>query len=463
MKRPVALWLLLALLGLLACSKQTGAGAGKGLHGAATGWDLLLVSVDTLRADRLGAYGYDQRATSPALDALFASGVGFARTTAPRALTWPSLATVLTGQYPSGHGLLGNGYSFAEDQVTLPKLLRRAGYTTGAFVNNMIRANHQGWDLFNSAGGMDNRLNSRAVDWVGGLDGSAPHFLWVHYFGAHAPYRTAGRFATQLLDPDYEGPVQRGKKALAQITGEGVQLSEADLKQLNAVYDSAVMGTDRRVGLLLQALREAGEMERTVVVFLGDHGEDLYEHNQYIFHSCSAYESALRVPLAFSAPGLIVGGGMVSQPTELADVMPTVLDLLGLEVPEEVQGVSLVPYLERPRRGGEGRPAFSEYGESRIHTVISGNWKLIANPDGYRPECLAGFPDYAYEIEPVELYNLADDPNERVNLAASHPRRVAELEALIQARFATLVEGREGQELPEDLKEELRALGYVAN
>lgn len=463
MKRGLTVLALLGVVAAAAGCSAPGEPPRPGLSGAAAGWNVVIVSVDTLRADRLGAYGYTTRPTSPAIDALFASGVGFARASAPRAATWPSLASVLTGLYPSGHGLINNGYAFADDQVTLPKILQAAGYKTAAFLNNMIQANHQGWDLLNSASGKDDLLNSRAVGWVEEQAGTAPFFLWVHYFGVHAPYNTAGRFAPQAVDMSYQGPVKRGKKALARITGEGTPLSEADLEQLNGIYDSAIMGTDRRVEILLRNLGAVGGMERTLVVFLSDHGEELYEHNDYIFHSCSVYEGVLRVPLAFSAPGLIEPGGMVAQPTELVDVTPTILDLLGIEPPDEVHGVSLVPYLERPERVGTGKPAFTEYGKTNIHTVTSGDWKLIINPENESPACISEYPEYSFPIATAELYDLAEDPGERVNLAERYPEKVAELSALIRERFAGLTERRKTQELTKELKEELRALGYVAN
>jgi arylsulfatase A-like enzyme len=153
----------------------------------------------------------------------------------------------------------------------------------------------------------------------------------------------------------------------------------------------------------------------------------------------------------------------VGQTVELIDVAPTLLELLDLPQPEELHGRSLVPYLERPGRPGRGRPAFSEYSKYPIHTVLADGWKLIDNPEHVYPLCFGRAPEDLYPLAPVELYNLLEDPDETTNLADRYPEKVAALQRLIEERFAGL-EGRAlEQEIPEDLKEELRALGYVAN
>ena len=434
-----------------------------GLRGAAAGWNLVLISVDTVRADRLGAYGYADRPTSPNIDALLASGVSFQRAMAPRALTWPSLASVLTGLYPTGHGLISNGYEFSDATQTLPKILGDAGYQTGAVLSNMCQANHQGWESFKCTGGNDTRVNREAKQWIDGIEDGRPFLLWAHYFGAHAPYYNGGIVARRVLDRNYEGPIAAKKNALNRVMQEGIELGDADVNQLNAVYDAAVMGTDQFVGELLEYLREAGRLENTLIVFFADHGEDLYQHNGYLYHACSVYQSSLHVPLGFAAPGLLPSGGRVAQTVELTDVLPTILELLALESDSDAHGSSLVDYLESPLTSGEGKPAFTEYDDTRIHTVQVGDWKLVDNPDAVLPACFAGVPEDFYPIAEAELYNLREDPGETVNLAVKYPDRVAEMRELIRQRFDSLPRNIEQQEIPEELRQELEALGYVAN
>jgi arylsulfatase A-like enzyme len=435
------------------------------LAAAAMGRPLLLLTVDTLRADRLGAYGYDRRATSPRLDALLAGGVLFERAHAPRALTWPALSTVLTGLYPSGHGAIENGYAIADEVATLAEVLAAAGYRTGAFLGNMCGDHHPGFEAFGCAAGQDGKVVRQALEWVGSLPADGrPWFLWVHLFGAHSPYYNGGDLAARVLDPGYGGPLGPKRWQLDRVMTEPLELTARDLVHLDALYDAAVIGSDRLAGRLLDGLREGGGLAGTVVVFLADHGEELYEHNRYLYHACSVYQSTLHVPLAIVAPGLLPGGGRVPQDVELVDVMPTALDLLGVAPPAESHGVSLVPYLERPGRGGgRGRPAFTEYGSTAIRTVVADGWKLIVNPEQHRPYCVAGAPEGHYPVAPAELYDLAHDPGERHDLAAEQPQRVARMAELIERRFAGLRRRAEAQDVPADLREELRALGYVGN
>jgi arylsulfatase A-like enzyme len=463
-RRPAAL-ALAALLLLASCrgtpQKEERAAERRKLSGAARGWNVVLLSVDTLRADRLGAYGY-QKQTAPAMDAQLAAGVTFEAAMAQRAATWPSLASLLTGLYPSAHGVAENGYGFPDGLPTLPKVLHQAGYRTGAFLSNMCDANHQGWDDFACSGGQDGKTVHRAESWVGQLSKDKPFFLWVHLFGAHNPYYNGGDQGAQL-DPGYDGPVRPKKWALDAINKTKPALSERDLRHLDLLYDAAVQGSDRSIAAVVGALRAAGLLDRTVVVLTADHGEELYQHNRYLFHSCSVYQTALHVPLGIAAPSLLKAGARVPQTVELIDVMPTLLDLVGVAAPREQHGRSLVPYLERPDAGGPGKPAFSEYGASTLRTVAADGFKLIDNPDGYDPVCIPEAPPHHYPIGRAELYDLRHDPGEQKNLAAADPARVAALQKLLRQRFSGLARRAPQGELPEKIRKQLKALGYVAH
>ncbi len=461
--RPLVVFLILATG--LACPRSTPpptVPARPRLSAGAAGRNVIVLSIDTLRADRLGAFGYTARPTTPFLDQLAAGGVRFRAAMAQRAATWPSLATVLSGLYPSGHGVLGNGYSFPADVETLPRILHAAGSQTGAFVSNMCSAGHTGWDAFRCTSSNDARANRAATEWATGLDAARPFLLWVHYFGPHPPYFNGGDRAATELDPGYAGALAPRKALLDSVMLERKALSAADVQHLGALYDAAVMATDRRAAELFAALEAAGKLENTVVVVLADHGEELYEHNRYFYHSCSVYQSTLHVPLWISAPGLL-GSGDVAQPVELVDVTPTLLDLLGVKPPAVLQGTSLVPYLERPESTGAGKPAYSEYDVSQVRTVLADGWKLVDNPDDLAPDCVPGAPPGFYPIARTELYDLANDPREQHNLAAEQPAKVAELLGMIAKRFAALAGSRQKQTIPKGLSDELKSLGYVAN
>jgi arylsulfatase A-like enzyme len=466
-----ALVVMAALAAMAACRGPDGAGrsaaAPRQLGGAARGWNVVLLTIDTLRADRIGAYGYTRRATSPGLDAQLGAGVVFDRAFAQRAATWPSLASLLSGLYPSGHGVEENGYGFPDDLPTLPKLLHATRYRTAAFLSNMCDANHQGWDTFGCSGGKDGKTVQDALAWAAAADGAGkrqPFLLWVHLFGAHPPYYNGGDLSNRL-DPGYQGSLGPKKWRLDEVMTHHLRLDGADLRHLDALYDAAVIGSDRLAGELLGGLRQAGRLDHTLVVVAADHGEELYAHNGYLYHACSVYQTTLHVPLGIAAPGLLPAGARVPQAVELIDILPTLLALLAVPPPPRLDGRSLVPYLERPGGGGGGKPAFSEYGASRIHTVVQQTWKLVDNPDRLEPACIPGppgQPPLRYPIGRTELYDLASDPGETANLAAGHAQQVAALQRLIDQRFAHLSRRGHPQAIPEKLRKELSNLGYVA-
>jgi arylsulfatase A-like enzyme len=468
-----ALPLLLAAAALaVACGGERGGAGGETaeaarrvpLAGAAAGRNVVLFTVDTVRADRLNAYGYAVRETSPRLDRMLAEGVLFENATAPRALTWPSLASVLTGLYPSGHGVLENGWELAPEVVTLAERMRQAGYVTGAFLGNMCGEEPQGFDATSCTAGQDGKVVARAVEWLSSLDGERPFFVWVHMFAAHGPYYNGGDRANQL-DPGYEGLLGPKKWRLDRVMVEQLELDEREVRHLDALYDAAVIGTDHIAAGFLDALPHLSPPEETLLVFAADHGEDLYDHHGYLYHACSVYQTSLHVPLGIAAPGLVPAGARVAQSVELVDVAPTVLELLGMEPLADAHGVSLVPWLERAGSGGGGggRPAFSEYGATEIHTVQSDGWKLVWNPEALSPYCMAEAPEGHYPIEPVELYDLAADPLELRNLAEEERARVVRMAQLLEQRFSGLSRRDGAQEVSPELREQLRALGYVAN
>jgi arylsulfatase A-like enzyme len=452
----------LTLLASCQPSSDERAESGARLSGRGAGRNVILISLDTVRADRLGAWGHRLRGAgpSPYIDALIRQGVRFERAHAPRALTWPSLASVLTGLYPSGHGVAENGYELPEDLPTLATILQGRGYQTGKFLSNMCTERDAGWDVTSCLASQDRKIRPLALEWLDGLDRDRPFFLWVHYFGAHSPYRSrAGRGR----DRGYGGPVAPRRKRLDRIMIDEIPLDDDDRRRLNALYDAAVMGTDQLVGTLVDSLDARGLIDTSVIVFLSDHGEDLYDHNRYLYHACSVYQSSLHVPLAIIAPGLLPKGSTFLENVELIDVAPTILDLLDVDLAIARHGVSLVPYLEKPGSGDAERPAFSEYGITRIRTVVDGDWKLIDNPDEHSPSCVPDAPQGHYPIAKVELFRLADDPLEQVNLADQYPEKVRELRALIDQRFAGLASRVVPQQLSEELKDALEALGYVAH
>jgi choline-sulfatase len=435
------------------------------LTGAAHGRNLILLTVDTLRADRLGAYGYSERENSPAIDALLDRGMRFSEAAAPRSQTYPSLASVMTGLYPSGHHLIRNGSYYTEAQATLARVLAAEGYETAAFLANMCYAHHRGFDELRCVRRRDSLLVEEAMAWLDQSDRKRPIFLWIHLHGAHSPYLNGGGRALQEFDPDYIGRVTTNREKLTKLQAKQIPLNQRDIRHLNAIYDAAVQGTDELVNRIIKGLERRKILRNGVLVFLADHGEELYEHNQFIFHSCSVYQSGLHVPLGIIAEGL-VDPGRVDLTVELIDVAPTLLDFLGLPAMAESHGTSLVPYLEGSAADEPIKAQYSEYEDTLLRTVRLGDWKLVDNPEEYQPFCLPGAPANHYPLDKFELYNLATDPKEQINLASEEPQIVEELHNMITERFADSKRQDNHQDnrqkLSEEMKEQLRSMGYIA-
>ncbi len=420
--------------------------------------NVLLLTVDTLRADHLSAYGYSRR-TSPNLDRLARRGLLFRQAETPQSATWPALTSLHTSLYPSAHGVVWNGHEMPQGVVTLAGLLHSRYYSTSAFLSNMKRARHPGFARVSGArageqAGDDLDATETAIDQLR-LEKDRPFFLWLHLIGPHAGYTPPAPWDAEFTPP---GPSSlRGElDELVRIRREGRPLAEGDVAHVVGLYDGEVGRVDELLGLVLDALRALDLEESTLVVFSADHGEDLYEHNQYFFHSPSMYSSSLRVPLILALPGVLPEGAETDRPASLVDLAPTILGLVGLPTPSSFQGRDLLAGGALAAVPGP-RPLFSET-NGRIYGVQTDGWRLIFNPEDHTP----GAPGGAYPIERVELYDLAADPREQLNVAADHPDRVEALTAQITAwRDRDLRQDLPSQEIDPETLEELRALGYV--
>jgi choline-sulfatase len=387
--------------------------------------NVVLITIDTLRADHIGVYGYP-KARTPVLDALATGGVVFDRAYAASPVTLPSHATLLTGRYPPGHGSRDNGLRVSPDAPTLGTELRTRGFRTAAFVA-AFPLDHQfglnrGFEVYGDhiPRAPDGRIaNERpasqvvdeAVAWLRTIAPPAPpappaFFLWVHLFEPHAPY----------------GDPSSGRPALDR-------------------YDDEIATVDREIGRLLGALGPA--RSDTLIVAAGDHGEAFGEHGEYA-HSIFVYDTTLRVPLMISGPG-IAAGVRVAEAVTLADVAPTVLHLVGGRL-NDVDGVDLSPAfggaaLPRRELDAESFAPLVEFGWAPLRSIRSGPWKLVAAP---RPE----------------LFDIEKDPGERTNLAASQPAVVRDLEA--RASRYSSAELPSANATSAEASDRLRALGYSA-
>ena len=429
------------------------------VHQPSDGPNVVLVTVDTLRADHLGAYGYG-RPTSPAVDALAARGLIFRHAESVQSATWPALTSLHTSLYPSAHGVIWNGWQPREGLATLAELLRSRGYATSAFITNMKRAQHPGFSRLHLARGatqvdQDRSATDAAIEHLDGVR-DRRFFLWLHLMSPHADYAPPPPYDAAFARPgasSLDGSMDR----LVTLRQRGAKIDEKDVAQVVDLYDGEVAFTDAQVGRLLDALRARGLERRTLVVFTADHGEDLHEHNRYFFHSPSMYSSSLAVPLLLSWPGVLPEGEATDHPASLVDVAPTVLSLLGLPVPSVFQGEALLEKGRAPRQAARS-VAFSET-SGRVFGARTPEWRLVYNPERLHPDAPGG----PYPIGEMELYDLLKDPREQRNVAAQRRDIGERLTAEVLAwRAKHAGAGGPGhQRVDDETREQLRALGYI--
>ena len=415
----LVLFVLCVLLVLSAC------GGGSGEPGPYKQPPIILISVDTLRSDRLPAYGYGKVET-PAIDALRQDSVLFERAYSHVPLTLPSHATILSGRLPGEHGVRDNsGYLFdAKRTPYLPKILKEAGYKTGAAVSSFVlRAETgmaDGFDLYEadidvrateSLGNSQRsgRETSRvALEWVRSVS-AEPFFLLFHIYEPHTPYAPEPAFASY---PDR--------------------------------YDGEVATADAIVGELLEGLKAQGVYDKAIVLLLSDHGEGLRDHGEQE-HGIFLYREALQVPLMLELPEGERRGTTVKAPAQLLDVFPTLLKLAGLPVPQGTPGASLLT-LDDP--GAPERTLFAETFYPRLHL----GWSELFS-------AIRGGSHYIDAPEP-ELYDLAADPAERTNVLTRERRTYAELRKAVEGEKVPLAAP---SAVDEETASKLASLGYIGS
>ncbi len=429
MRRPSLALLVLALAAL----------AGPGCHRTTPPeqLSLILVTLDTTRADRLGAYG-GHAVPTPNLDRIAREGAVFEEAVSQVPLTLPSHSSIMTGRYPATHGVRHNGiFRLRESEVTLAERLKAAGFETAAFVAAFVvnhgfgleqgfdtyddlpvdRASGDHWQVYTAQRTAD-EVNARVFQWLDAHRDVRRKFLWIHYYDPHHPYAA---------------PEKPGRT----LAGSG--------------YDREISYVDACFGDLLQRLRQDGLLDRSLLVVASDHGESLGEHGE-AQHGMFLYEPDVHVPLLMRAPGLVPAGARVKHPVELIDIAPTVLRMLKVPALDDAQGRSLVARLDGSDDGhaavahAETLMPRLEFGWAELRMQRDGRFKYIEAP---RPE----------------LYDLAEDRAETRNLVTGDAANAARLAgALKQWTDATANDaaGDARQTLGEEDMARLRSLGYLA-
>lgn len=391
---------------------------------------VVLISVDTCRADYFSCYGYPRK-TTPHVDALSEQAVRFEYVVSPVPITLPAHSSMLTGKIPPAHGVHNNiGYKLAPSHVTLQELLREQGYKTGAIVSAFVLDQRmglsQGFDTYydefdghhtgpcgsERKGGQTTDL---ALDWLE-KNANRKSFLFLHYYDPHDTYEPPEPYASQYADNLYAGEI---------------------------AY------TDDCIGRVIEKLKELGIYDSTLLIVTGDHGEMLGEHGEEE-HTYFIYESAIRVPLLVKLPGQ-ENGHVVPEPVGLVDLFPTICAQLGLEMPQAVQGYDLSPFLKGLLPASYERFVYSEsvgptrIGASSLASVSTGRWKYIQAPR-------------------AELYDISVDPDEQNNLFKYEHQRARiladKLKETVEKSLQADLENR--IDLDAESIRRLESLGYLA-
>ena len=427
------------------------------------GSNLVLISVDTLRADHLSLYGYE-RPTSPFLEELAEEAVVFDSFFSNGGFTLPSHATMMTSLKPTVHGVQKDGTNrLAEERTTLAELLRGRGYSTAAFVDSYyMRRKHgfaQGFDLYDDRGGGFEKILPRTREWLR-RNHREPFFLFLHTYDVHSqserlpydcpePYRDrytdgfevefdgcrGGRCASSLFAHVVEESVARQVRLTEFLAPEEIEYSVA-------LYDGCINYVDAKIRKIVGRLESLGVLDRTLLVVTSDHGEEFLDHGR-LLHTQRGFEEMAHIPLILRLPGGRHGGLRVRHLAAMVDLMPTVLDVLGVPPAPVAQGRSLMPAIV------DGRPVRRE--TTIWQALRDQEWKLLP--------------------ERKVLFHLPTDPRERRNRWEQDPeivRRLTTRQQRLMERDRELAEslraGREPVgpvELTEEEARELRALGYV--
>jgi arylsulfatase A-like enzyme len=471
---------------------------------------VVLVSLDTTRADHLSCYG-TEAASTPRLDALAAAGIRFADVTAAAPTTLASHTSLMTGSWPHTHGVVRNGFKVHQDNQMLAEVLRGAGFHTAAFLGSFALESRfdfdQGFDVFDEEFAIlvnsDHDQNQRLAEDVTASalrhveqvkDEVDRLFLFLQYFDPHAPYGppvSEGAPRTDMLQVEtavraHQQALTGSAPGLVGVINGGLPLQlvgaadghpfQQDLL-LREAYAAEVAYMDRCLGDLFDGLEAAGVLEEAIVIVTADHGETMYEHHDFWNHGLWLYQTTVHVPLIFRMPGSAGAGRVVTHPVSNVDVLPTLCDLLDLEAPQRCEGVSLVPLLEggplqrgavfseatQPGRMSGVEVAGTWGNRFKPRCVRRGPWKLIISPYHEVPKA-----DGTGKLPLHQLFNVEDDPGERNDLwltGSGDP----ELRALVKSLSRELLQWqRSAAPLPssfdrsqyEETKARLQQMGY---
>lgn len=412
-------------------------------------YNVVLISVDTLRSDHVSCYGYSRNITPNMCG--YGDPVIFenAYSQAPWSLT--SYVSLLTGEWPFNHGIT-TAERVSKDKILLSEMLKSRGYSTGGFVDGGMLSYwsrlYQGFDPYvstrNEGGdvGHNEKIFGSGFRYLNQTERST--FLMLHSMEVHEPYRPENRTIFKNFAPDnLDSSINITDDELgARSNYSEMNLSEREIEYLKAGYDTSIKRTDREIGEFFRKLNRSGAWDNTIIILTSDHGETFQGHSSQVGHSIDLHQEYIKVPLIIYHPDY--EGRRIEERVRLIDVLPTVLDFLDYDLEKEVDGRSLQPLIEGD--GTEDRPVYSSttqyLSKDNKSSLIKNDLKIIWNRN----------------TGETELFNLSSDPGERYDISSSNREKVRAMKAALRE----LANSQEKNKTSTDaeIKERLRELGY---
>jgi arylsulfatase A-like enzyme len=420
------------------------------------GPNIVLISIDTLRADHLGSYGYE-RNTSPNIDKLAEKGVLFENAYSQSPWTIPSVASIFTSLYPIEHGATNQTNKLPDKMTTLSEYMKNNLYTTAAIVSNrLLKEKHgfsQGFDQYDEET-IRKKINSdivsnKAIKFLS-ENNTNKFFLWVHYYDPHAGYIRHPQYG---YASDYTGIVEEDYANFKFFQQTKDILTEYDIQHIKDIYDEEISFTDEHIGKLLRALEKLDLAKNTIIVLTADHGEEFKERKNIGHHGGTVYDELIRVPLIIYSPfEEELKGHRVRNVVETRSIPTTVLDISG--IPNSTFGGQNLMHIAKLKETHNGYVAFSEGSTFKgdgntTHGIIRDQWKLVKNLDD----------------QTFELYDLENDPEEKNNLFESQDLEINKLRRNLISELDVFkkerLQGLEKAEFSEEEVKQLKALGYM--
>lgn len=409
--------------------------------------NVIVIGVDTLRADHLSALGYERK-TTPVLDELAKEGTIYAQSISAASWTVPAFMSIMTGTYPGVNGVINKFKVFTPEKKqlsnlkeispnieTLAQQFKNAGYATGGFTGDAgVSAKFgygQGYDAYTDEvafGGLENS-NTHAMKWLDGLPKGQKFFMFFHGYDLHGQFAGSGKNYKGIFAPaDYNGPYKGTMEEEAKLREDQLvaplTMTPADAAFWTAWYDSKLHDADARLAGFLDEIKARGLLDKTVIVVVSDHGEEFYEHKGFD-HGQTLYDELIHVPLIFKIPG-VAGGKVVKNQVSMIDVGPSLLKLIGITptpaYAKQTEGrVNLLDYINDPEKSGYDVFTETDYRDfTHIRSIRSADgWKYIRT----------------LQTGKEELYDLKADPKELNNLADSNTAKKTELRAKLDAHI----------------------------